>query len=66
MVQQKVATMLSETVYTGITNLYLINHEKSTKHKAIHNKMLIVFFEKPSFWLLFESVYAVAAAKVVC
>ena len=55
MVQQKIANMLSETVYTGITNLYIIT-KKSTKHKIIHR----------SNKLLFESVYAIAAAKLMC
>ena len=61
MVQQKIANMLSETVYTGITNFYIItkNLQNIKQYKYMLNS---VFFEKHIFWLLFESVYAVAAA----
>ena len=38
MVQQKIANMLSESVYTGITNLCIITKNHATKHKAMHNK----------------------------
>ena len=48
MVQQKIANMLSETVYTGITNLYIIMKNQQ-KHKAIHNKCYQCFLKSRVF-----------------
>ena len=37
MVQKKIANMLSETVYTGITNLYIIMKNQQNIKKYIIN-----------------------------
>ena len=45
MVQQIIANMLSETVYTGITNLYIITkNQQNTKQYIINVNSVLVMF----------------------
>ena len=47
MVQQNIANMLSETVYTGITNLYIITKTQQNVKQYIINVNSV--FEEHSF-----------------
>ena len=64
MVQQKIANMLSETVYTGITNLYIIMKNQQTIKQYIINvnsvflkSIVFSFFLKVSTLLQPRSSY---------
>ena len=52
MVQQKIANMLSETVYTGITNLYIITKNQQNIKQYIINVNSV--FEEHSYQLFFK------------